>query len=309
MALYVVTGGAGFIGSHLIDALLGAGHRVRVIDDLSNGLRDRVNPAADLTVDDVTQPGAIAALAAGAAGIFHLAAIASVVKCNDDWAGAHKVNLTGTIEAFDAGRRHRIPVVYVSSAAVYGQSGRRPLPERARTAPISAYGADKLGGELHARAGGIVHGVASAGFRLFNVYGPRQRADNPYSGVISIFAGRLERNESCTIHGDGKQVRDFIYVRDVVAALIKGIDLAAPAAPVFNVGSQVPTRIVDLFGRMKTLWNSTSTVVRAPARAGDIRVSLSDCAALRATGWAASTPLDEGLAALRDSLAAQTNNI
>lgn len=303
MALYVVTGGAGFIGSHLIDALLEAGHRVRVLDDLSNGLREAVNPGADLTVGDVSRPGTIAELAAGAAGIFHLAAIASVVKCNADWAGAHKVNLTGTIEAFEAGRRHGIPVIYVSSAAVYGQSGRKPLTERARTAPISAYGADKLGCELHARAGGIVHGVSSAGFRLFNVYGPRQRADSPYSGVISIFAGRLARGEVCTIHGDGKQVRDFVYVTDVVAALIKGLEIATVAAPVFNVGTQSPTYISDLFARMKTLWNSASIVTRAPARPGDIRVSLSDCTALRAKGWTPSVSLDEGLTALRDSLA------
>ncbi|MGH7152360.1 MAG: NAD-dependent epimerase/dehydratase family protein, partial [Acetobacteraceae bacterium] len=186
MATWLVTGGAGFIGSHLCDALLRRGDAVRVLDDLSTGKRENLPAGAELMIGDIADPAAVERALAGVDGCFHLAAIASVARGIDDWLGTHCTNLTGTITVFDAVRRHPVPVIYASSAAVYGDCPAQPLTERAPTAPLSAYGADKLGCELHARVARQVHGITTVGLRFFNVYGPRQDPDSPYSGVISI---------------------------------------------------------------------------------------------------------------------------
>jgi UDP-glucose 4-epimerase len=304
MATYLVTGGAGFIGSHLCDALLGAGHRVRVLDDLSTGKRANLDARAELVVGDVGNAAAVAAAAEGMDGIVHLAAIASVQRSTEDWPGTHRTNLTGTIHVFDAARRADggIPVVYASSAAVYGNNPKLPLAEDSATKPLSAYGADKLGCELHAHVAGLVHGVPSAGFRFFNVFGPRQDPASPYSGVISIFAARVQKGQACTIQGDGGQARDFVYVADVVAALRKGLDAASVSAPVFNVGTGHATSVLDLARLLQRLARSNADPAFAPPRAGDIRLSLSDCTRLRSLGWAPHTSLEAGLEATLDWL-------
>ncbi len=303
MATYLVTGGAGFIGSHLCDALLAASHQVRVLDDLSTGKRTNLDARAELVVGDVGDAAAVAAATDGIDGIVHLAAVASVQRSNEDWAGTHRTNLTGTIHVFDAARKNGgVPVVYASSAAVYGNNPKLPLAEDSATKPLSAYGADKLGCELHAHVAGLVHGVPSAGFRFFNVFGPRQDPASPYSGVISIFAARVQKGQACTIQGDGGQARDFVYVADVVAALRKGLDAASVSAPVFNVGTGQATSVLDLARLLQRLARSNADPVFAPPRAGDIRLSLSDCARLRALGWAPQTSLETGLAATLDWL-------
>ena len=238
MALYAVTGGAGFIGSHLCDALLAHGHGVRVLDDLSTGSRGNLDPRCELMMGDVADPAAVRALLREAAGCFHLAAIASVARGNEDWLGTHRTNLTGTITVLDAARvADRLPVVYASSAAVYGDLGERAAPEDAACAPRTAYGADKLGGEWHARAGYLVHGVPSVGLRFFNVYGPRQDPSSPYSGVISIFASRLAQGLALRIDSDGRQGRDFVHVADVTRHLLAAMRHARerPNATVLNV--------------------------------------------------------------------------
>jgi UDP-glucose 4-epimerase len=294
-----VTGGAGFIGSHLVDSLLAGGHAVRVLDDLSTGKRANLDARAELVVGDVGDAARVAAAAGGVAGIFHLAAIASVQRGNEDWAGTHRTNLTAAIHVFDAARRcggaAPVPVVYASSAAIYGDNPDLPLAETARPQPLSAYGADKLGCELHARVGGVVHGVPTAGFRFFNVYGPRQDPKSPYSGVISIFADRVRAKVACRIQGDGGQARDFVYVADVVAALRVGLGAATTAAPVFNVGTGIATRIVDLARTLQRLAGSPAEPEFGPARAGDIRLSLCQPARLEALGWRPRVALEEGL--------------
>jgi len=165
VARYLVTGGCGFIGSHLADALVAAGHGVRILDDLSTGKRANAPAAAEIVVGDVDDPPTVARVAAGVDGIFHLAAIASVARSNEDWIGTHRVNLSGSIAVFEASRSAKggrpVPVVYASSAAVYGDNDAVPLGEDARLRPLTAYGADKLGSELHARVAGHVHGVAT----------------------------------------------------------------------------------------------------------------------------------------------------
>ncbi len=300
MARFLVTGGCGFIGSHVVEALLARGDAVRVLDDLSTGKRQNVPAAAEVTVGDVADRAAVRAAMADVDGCFHLAAVASVQRGNEDWIGSHRSNLTGAIEIFDAARatgdRPAVPVIYASSAAVYGDNAEVPLAEDAETRPLSAYGADKLGCELHGRVATHVHGVPTVGFRFFNVYGPRQDPHSPYSGVIAIFAERLARGQGVTIFGDGEQSRDFVYVADVVRHLLAA--MADPPEPpsVFNVCTGRATTVRQLAETIARIKGVTLAVDARPERAGDIRVSLGDPGRAEACfGFAAETPLADGL--------------
>jgi len=280
MAHYLITGGCGFIGSHLVDLLLAEGHRVRVLDDLSTGRRENLSSRAELIIGDVADRIAVEESLAGVDGCFHLAAVASVERCNREWLDTHRTNLTGTITVLDCARatagRAAIPVVYASSAAVYGDQPQVPLDETMQPQPLSAYGADKLGCELHARAAALVHGIPAVGLRFFNVYGPRQDPKSPYSGVISIFCDRLSRGLPITIFGDGQQVRDFVYVGDVVRALLLAMQAHGklPAGSVFNVCTGRPTSILTLAHAIASLWKARLGIHHAPPRDGDIRISL-----------------------------------
>ena len=300
MALYLVTGGAGFIGSHLVDALLAQGDRVRVLDDLSTGKRENLAAGAELIVGDVADAACVAGAMNDVDGCFHLAAIASVELGNRDWLGTHRTNLTGAITIFDAARRPKpdrtVPVVYASSAAVYGDSTELPLAETVVTKPLSAYGADKLGCELHGRVAGTVHGVRTAGCRFFNVYGPRQDPGSPYSGVISIFFNRISAGQGIKIFGDGGQTRDFIYVADVVRALLAamGQDTAGPS--VFNVCTGKTTSLIELAATIGKVFGRTPDIRFEAGRVGDIRASLGNPAMARdALGFSANLSLEDGL--------------
>jgi UDP-glucose 4-epimerase len=299
MAGYLVTGGAGFIGSHLTDALLAAGHGVRVLDDFSTGRRDNLDPCCEVIEGDVADPAAVRAAMAGMAGCFHLAAIASVARANEDWRGTHRTNLTGTITVLEAARdAGRIPVVYASSAAVYGDlegaMARETLPCR----PLTAYGADKLGSELHARVALLVHGVATLGLRFFNVYGPRQDPASPYSGVVSIFAARLAAGRAVTLHGDGQQARDFVFVADVIGhlrAAMRHLEARGGCA-VLNVCTGTATTVRQLAQTLAELTGNPLALEYGPARPGDIRISQGDPEAARALlGVAAEATLKDGL--------------
>ncbi len=299
MAIYVVTGGAGFIGSHLTDALLAQGHGVRVIDDLSSGFRANLDPRAELAEADICDASALRRALQGAAGCFHLAAIASVARANEDWAGTHRVNLTGSIAVLDACRQNRLPVVYASSAAVYGSTGDAVAHEALACAPQTAYGADKYGSELHAAIGWGVHGVPSFGLRFFNVYGPRQNPASPYSGVISIFADRIARGQEISVHGDGGQSRDFVFVADVVAHLTAAMAYlrTQPGAHVCNVCTGRETSVLELAHTLGQLCGTPVRIAHGPARAGDIRRSVGSSArAEAALGLLAATALADGLA-------------
>ncbi|MBR0651495.1 NAD-dependent epimerase/dehydratase family protein [Roseomonas terrae] len=307
MASYLVTGGCGFIGSHLCVALLAGGHDVLVLDDLSTGHPDNLAPGAALMVGDIADCHVLHEAMAGVDGCFHLAAIASVERGVRDWTGTHRTNLSGTVAVFEAARRESeargvsVPVVYASSAAVYGDPASLPAAETTPARPLSAYGADKLGCELHARAGGAVHGLHSVGLRFFNVFGPRQDPRSPYSGVVSIFCGRLARGEPLDIHGDGEQTRDFVHVADVVAALVAALRRAAPDAPVFNVCTGRATSVRDLAMLLGDAWGLTPTLRFGTPRAGEIRHSVgsrTDTAVQ--LGLADTMPLDRGLIDLSD---------
>jgi len=301
MGLYLVTGGCGFIGSHLVDALCSQNHEVRILDNLSSGTLDYCPSGVELVIGDVADPDCVARSFQDIDGCFHLAAVASVERGNKDWLGTHQTNLSGAITVFDAARSaasaRPVPVVFASSAAVYGDPATVPIPECAPPRPLSAYGADKLGCELHARVAAHVHGVPTVGLRFFNVFGPRQDPKSPYSGVISIFCDRLSAGQGIRIFGDGRQTRDFVYVADVVAALLAAMRRLPPESPVFNVCTGRSTSILDLAATIGALCGRAPQIDFAPPRAGEIRASLGDPARLAAAlGVTAATSLRDGLA-------------
>ena len=307
MARFLVTGGAGFIGSHLVEALLREGHAVRVLDDLSSGHRKNLPRQAELTEADVTDPEAVDRAFDGIDGCFHLAAVASVGRSHCEWLRTHKINLTGTINVFDQARpshrRREVPVVYASTAAVYGNCGNVPVDEESPAAPLSAYGADKHACELHARIAGAIHGIPTVGLRFFNLYGPRQDPLSPYSGVISIFAERLLRREPVEIFGDGEQARDFTYISDAIRALCQAMRVATTKALVFNVCTGKATSVGGLAQIMAGLCRTELVVHRRLARCGEVRISVGDPRrAAEQLGFTAQTTLSDGLAMMLDVL-------
>ncbi|MFM8754247.1 MAG: NAD-dependent epimerase/dehydratase family protein [Phenylobacterium sp.] len=298
----LVTGGAGFIGRALAARLLREGAEVTVLDDLSSGDASRLDRGARLMEGSVTDPGRVAEAMAGADAVFHLAAIASVARCNEDLAASHRVNLGGFVNVLEAAaaREQRPALVYASSAAVYGDNPETPLREDARPRPLSPYGADKLGCELHASAAATVLGLRSTGLRFFNVYGPGQDPGSPYSGVISRFHRAATLGEGVTIFGDGGQTRDFVFVDDVVETLLSAASRErGEAAEVLNVCTGRETTVLDLAARLARLTGKTMPVAHAPARPGDIRRSSGDPARLEAIlGRRPGTDLTAGLAQL-----------
>ncbi len=306
----LVTGGAGFIGSHLVALLLERGHDVTVLDDLSTGKRTNLPRAGGLTlqVGDVADQAALEAALDGQEAVVHLAAVASVEASVRDPVSTHRTNLEGSIRLFDTATRLGVKrVLYASSAAVYGDNDALPLREDAEKRPMTPYAADKLAGEHYLgyfHRAGLLSGTA---FRFFNVFGPRQDPSSPYSGVISIFLDRARRGAPITVFGDGRQSRDFVYVSDVVAALASALERREAAAgaaqaselPVFNVarGSEVDLlQLLELVERLPGA-RAPLDVSFGPPRTGDIRRSLADVARLRATGWEPLTPLQDGLQA------------
>jgi UDP-glucose 4-epimerase len=300
LARWLVTGGCGFIGAHLVAALLRRGDDVRVIDDLSSGTRDAVPDRVEVMVGDVVDRILLRRAFAGVQGCFHLAAIASVPGCDGDWAKGLHSNVCATIAVFeaarDAGAGAPLPVVYASSAAVYGDNSSVPLAETAVTAPSSSYGAHKLLCELYARSAWARDGLPTVGLRLFNVYGPGQDPNSPYSGVISIFVDRLAVGAEIAIHGDGQQVRDFVYVGDAARHLLAAMACAGTGAKVLNVCTGRATSVLDLARLIARLYGRAPAIRHQPPRAADIRISLGDPgAAIAQLGIAATTRLEDGL--------------
>jgi UDP-glucose 4-epimerase len=309
LGLYTITGGAGFIGSHLADSLLAAGHQVRVFDDFSTGRMENVDPRCKVIRSDILDAAALRRALDGADGCFHLAAIASVARANEAWLDTHRVNQLGSVAVFEAAvRAGGTPVVYASSAAVYGDLSGRVAREDMAPRPQTAYGADKLGTEVHGRIGWGVHGLPNLGLRLFNVYGPRQDPLSPYSGVISIFAQLVGIGAPLTMNDDGLQVRDFIYVHDVVthfrAAMQRLKD--APGCDVLNVCTGRGTTIMDLALILGEIHGRVPRINHGPARPGDIRQSIGDPArAVTTLGVSARTALVDGLSVTLASLQSQ----
>ena len=315
MKHWLVTGGAGFIGSHLVELLLQAGDSVTVVDDFSTGRRENLAGVAQrqrLTVveGDVGDARVLhRAMTAPLDGIFHLAATVQVQDCIRDWLGSHRVNATTTLTVMSEACLHgAMPVVYASSAAVYGDRSQDICHEDLVERPLSPYGADKLACEHHARAFGAIHGLASAGLRLFNVFGPRQRADSPYCGVLARFIADVEAGQPHTIFGDGEQTRDFIHVADVVAIMQAIMDhtIAAPEARIINVCSGRSTSVLEVAGLIDGIAGSEPALRHAPARAGEIRHSRGSTALMcHLLGPRAFLSLEDGVASMMAAQARQ----
>lgn len=283
----VVTGGAGFIGSHLVDALVARGDEVTVIDDLSTGRREFVNEAATLVVHDVREP-----FEADADVVYHLAAQADVGTSMERPGFDAAVNVIGTVNALEAARAADARFVFSSTGgAIYGDV-ERPASEDAELRPVSAYGVAKLAAETYIAGWNRIHGSSHVVLRFANVYGPRQSAALE-GGVVAIFMERLARGDETVIYGDGEQSRDFVYVGDVVAAVLAG---AAAHGGTFNVGTGIETTVNELHRLCARTVGVDAEPRHLAPRAGDARRSVLDVAlAGTALGWRPDVTLDEGL--------------
>jgi UDP-glucose 4-epimerase len=276
---FLVTGGGGFIGSHIVEQLLRENHQARVLDNFTTGKRENLDPNVNLEImeGDIRDAGTVAAAVSGVDGVFHEAALVSVPKSVEQPDLSFDINARGTFNVFEAARKAGVRrIVYASSAAVYGDNETLPLMETFTPIPLSPYGLDKLYTEQLGALYQSLYGQEMFALRYFNVFGPRQDPLSPYSGVISIFVDRLKAGKPVTIFGDGEQTRDFVYVGDVVQANLKAMFADYPGFRIFNVGSGHQTTLNELFSQLKELTGGSVTATYAAPRAGDIRHSLSD---------------------------------
>lgn len=279
MARYLVTGGCGFIGSHLVHQLHNEGSEVIVLDDLSNGSLDNIPPEITFIKGDVADYQTVEGCFEEIDGCFHLAAIASVERSTEEWTHTHQVNAAATINVFQAASRikRHTPVIYASSAAVYGNCKDKQFSEDSTLQPLSPYGIDKLTCEMHAHVADLIHHVPTTGFRFFNVYGPRQNPNSPYSGVISIFLDKILKHDDIVIYGDGEQTRDFIFVSDVVNALCSGmgkLEKAPSGHDIFNVCTGSAISVNNLVQTIEDITGCNVGHLHLPARHGDARCSI-----------------------------------
>jgi UDP-glucose 4-epimerase len=291
----IVTGGAGFIGSHAVDALLARGDEVHVLDDLSKGSRERVAAAATLHVADIREPDAVFDEARPEL-VFHLAAQADVRVSVERPAYDADVNVLGTLRILEAARRHGARVVFASTGgAIYGECEHGAATETAERLPLSPYGTSKLAGEEYLATWNRLYGAPHVALRFGNVYGPRQEPHGE-AGVVAIFMGLLHDGGEPTIFGDGGQTRDYVYVGDVVDAMIAAADTAGGG--VFNVGTGTETSVNELYAAIQRVAGIEREARFAEARLGELQRSVLDIAlARRELGWRPRHSLDGGLAA------------
>jgi UDP-glucose 4-epimerase len=289
----VVTGGAGFIGSHLVDALAERGDEVHVVDNFATGRRENLNGAAVVHEHDIREPLAPLFAQVRPERVFHLAAQADVGTSVEQPQLDAAVNVLGTLNVLEGAREHGAVVVFTSTGgAIYGECA-EPATEDARREPLSPYGTSKLCGEEYLATWNRLHGTRHVALRLANVYGPRQLAKLE-GGVVAIFMDRLRAGESGTIFGDGEQERDFVYVGDVVAAQLAAADATEPGT--FNVGTGVATSVNELWRLCTEAAGGGTDPRHAEPRPGELRRSVLDASRARAAlGWEARTPLERGL--------------
>jgi UDP-glucose 4-epimerase len=295
----LVTGGAGFIGSHVVDALVNGGHAVRVLDDLFTGSPDNVNPAAELTVASVSDEDAVRAAVASCDTVFHIAAHRAVQRSVENPLATDLANVHGTLTllaaAHDAGVRR---VVSASSSSVYGGSDTVPTPEKEPLVPRSPYAVSKLAGEHYCRVYTELFGLETVSLRYFNVYGPRQRPDSPYAAVIPLFIDALRKDEAPIVHGDGRQSRDFTFIADTVRATLAAA--AAPAEPcagqAYNIAPGESHDLLELLAILGRLLGVEPKPEHTAVRAGDVRRTMADpSAARRDLGFSCEVGFEDGL--------------
>lgn len=296
----LITGGAGFIGSHLARRLIRCGKPVTILDDFSSGTRDNVCDDVKIVEGSIADLDVVQAAMQDCDEVFHLAALVSVPGCIENWQYGHRINIGGTINVFEASiAAGNLPTVYASSAAIYGDQGKQLCSEETLPAPLSPYGADKLSCEHHARAFFETSRLPSAGLRFFNIYGPGQSITSPYAGVIARFCDNAMTATPHTVFGDGQQVRDFVFIDDLINILERFMDhiKATPLAEVSNVCTGQATSLQDLINAIDELMPDTGQGVKFKAgRTGDILYSCGDSTHMQGvTGDMTWTPLETGL--------------
>lgn len=297
----LVTGGAGFIGSHLVDGLLAQNWQVRVLDDFSTGnlknlahVQDRI----DLIRGTITIDADARKAVEGVDTVFHLAALPSVVKSVEQPLLAHDICATGTLRVLDAARHAQVRrLVYAASSSAYGDQPGEVRLETDLLIPLSPYAAGKLAGEHYCSCYTSVFGLETVRLRFFNVFGPRQDAKSPYSGVIALFASAMKAGKRPTILGDGLQSRDFVYVANIVQALIQAADAPKASGGVYNIGMGSSITILDLARHLNALLGSRLDPLFGPPRPGDVRYSQGDISKARQDlGYDPKVAFQDGLA-------------
>lgn len=302
---YLVTGGAGFIGSHITERLLTDGHQVRILDDFSTGKRENipVSDAVSVIEGDVGDFGTVREWMEGIDIVFHEAAIASVPETVGNPLGSERTNYRGTLNVLEAARRSAVGrVVFACTAAVYGDLPELPKREDMALRPLSPYAVDKLASEHACQVYTRLYGLETVALRYFNVFGPRQDPASPYSGVISIFADRIRDGRQPAIYGDGEQTRDFVYVTDVVEANIRAAHAPAANGQTINVATGSTITINALLQTVCRLRGQPFEPSHQAAREGDIRHSRADISRARELlDWAPAVDFETGLRRLFDS--------
>jgi len=296
----LVTGGAGFIGSHIAQRLVRDGHTVRVLDNLSSGRRENLAEFADeveFVQGDIRDSDVLQRLSQGCDRVFHQAAVVSVPYSVEHPQQTHDVNIQGTLNVLQAARAAGVGrVMFACSAATYGEEPGLPKRETMAPAPCSPYGVEKITGEYYLSVFHRLYGVETVSLRYFNVFGPRQDPGSPYSGVISIFVRRALDGQTPRVYGDGEQYRDFVYVDNVVQANMLAATVPAAAGRCYNVGCGEQTSLNDLLRILGQLSGRSITAEYAPPRAGDIRESLADITRIRTElGYAPTVSVEQGL--------------
>jgi UDP-glucose 4-epimerase len=300
MPTCLVTGGAGFVGSHIVEALVRRGDRVRVLDNFDTGQRANLKSVlgqVELIEGSVADAAAVARAIAGCEIVFHQAALASVPRSIDDPLATHSVCATGTLIVLNEARKAKVRrVVYAASSSAYGN---QPQPQKRETdlpSPLSPYAAAKLAAELYCEAFFHSYGLEAVALRYFNVFGPRQDPAGPYAAVIPIFIQKILAGQRPTIFGDGLQTRDFTYVENVVQANLKAAEANSAAGQVFNVGNGISLTLLDLLKELNAIFGKDIQPIFQPERAGDVRDSLADITRARTVlGYEPQVQLAEGL--------------
>jgi UDP-glucose 4-epimerase len=305
--IVLVTGGCGFIGSHLVERLVQENYYVRVLDNLSTGKLENLSAVPsdkiEVIIGNVTDFDTVKNAVQDCTYVFHEAAIPSVPQSIADPLSTGRVNYIGTLNVLEASRQcHVRRVIFASSAAVYGDEPTLPKHELMLAQPISPYGADKRASELMGLVYSQICDLEFVALRYFNVFGPRQDPSGSYAGVISIFCDCIQQDISPFIYGDGTQSRDFIYVSDVVQANLIVMKHPDTKIGVFNVGRGESVTLINLINTLNELSDKNVKAAHQPARVGDIRHSVSDISTLKVLGWTATISIHDGLAFLLDSL-------
>lgn len=300
MATYLVTGGAGFIGSHLAEELVRRGEQVRVVDNLVTGKRrnlDHVSPV-EFLLGDLADPGVAADAVRGVDYVLHQAAIPSVPRSVAEPVRCHRANVDATLNVFQAAREAGVKrVVFAGSSSVFGDTPTLPKHEDMPLNPLSPYALQKLVGEQYGRLYWTLYGLETVTIRYFNVFGPRQDPSSTYSGVISVFIRALVEGRAPTINGDGEQTRDFTFVANVVDGVLRACQAPKAAGQVINVATATRISLNELFASLRRLTGTSIDPTYGPPRVGDVRHSLADITRARELlGYKPLVPLDQGLA-------------